>query len=40
MKCPKCGVDLELVKANFPYSEEHLQCPKCDGTYNKEEEEQ
>lgn len=36
-KCERCKVDLELVDAHEPWSDEHYQCPQCDGTYNIEE---
>ena len=29
--CFKCG--LKYITADYPYSEEHLQCPYCDSTY-------
>jgi uncharacterized protein YbaR (Trm112 family) len=33
--CPKCKVELELVPAcPTGWSDEHLACPKCDGTFN------
>lgn len=33
-KCPDCKVGiLEYVSASEPYSDEHYQCSKCDGTY-------
>lgn len=28
---------LVIVEENFPYSEKHLQCEICDGTFNLEE---
>ena len=37
MKCPKCQIELEIVKGYQPWNNEYLICPKCDGTYNKEE---
>ena len=38
IKCEHCreGV-LEQVKGDAPWSVDHLQCPLCDSTYNKEE---
>ena len=33
-KCDKCKINLELVKADEPWSPVHYQCPKCDRTYN------
>jgi hypothetical protein len=33
-KCPKCQCALEIVKADPPWTEDHYQCPICDGTYN------
>lgn len=31
-KCPKCNVELQLAAACEPWSDEHLICPRCDGT--------
>jgi hypothetical protein len=36
--CPNCGEKaVGKVKGVFPYSEDHLQCGKCDSTYNFDE---
>lgn len=36
--CPHCRVGLlEKVKEDQPWYEAHLQCPKCDSTYNIED---
>jgi hypothetical protein len=32
--CKTCNVLLELVHNHEPHSEDHYQCPVCDGTYN------
>ena len=33
--CPHCkDATLDLVKEDFPYNIDHLQCPNCDSTYN------
>jgi hypothetical protein len=32
--CPDCKGTLELVYGDEPYSVDHLQCNKCDGTFN------
>jgi len=38
MLCPHCKeADLEEVKGDIPWTIDHLQCPNCDSTYNKEE---
>jgi len=36
-KCPKCKVELELVKADEPWHPDYYICPECDGTFNLEE---
>ena len=33
-RCTTCKLDLEYVMANEPWSDAHLQCPLCCGTYN------
>lgn len=36
MICPNCNqAQLKLISADFPYNEEHYQCPDCDSTYNR-----
>ena len=36
--CPHCGGDkLVLIPELEPWYTDHLQCPKCDSTYNLEE---
>lgn len=32
--CTTCFETLELCVGVFPWSIDHLICPKCDGTYN------
>ncbi len=31
--CEKCSIPCEINKGNFPWSEDHWTCPKCDSTY-------
>jgi len=33
-KCPSCKIELQIIPANEPWTEEYYQCSKCDGTYN------
>ena len=33
--CPHCKQDkLQYMKENFPYTDEHLWCEKCNSTFN------
>lgn len=33
-KCEKCGCELELCAADWPWHEDYWICLKCDSTYN------
>jgi hypothetical protein len=39
--CPYCkNAKLAEIKGDPPYTVDHLQCPRCDSTFNKESEEE
>ncbi len=33
MLCERCSTQCELCPSDWPYSEVHWICPKCDSTY-------
>jgi uncharacterized protein YbaR (Trm112 family) len=35
--CPDCGGEVVLIPGDEPYTDDHLMCSQCNGTFEVEE---